>query len=102
MSTMAKGIRKPIYLSEAKDHDILSYINPLLSHHNFSSVIRDLVRDGMKFREGKQPRQSVPVQEPQEVHSKVLQSVTSPVLDDIVLADKEVTKEDLESRLDDF
>lgn len=96
---MSTGIRRPIYFSTHRDSDILSYIKPLLKDKSFSSVIRELVRDGIKYREQqkKPPNSYQPTQ--------VLQSNTSDLsssLEKIRLKEKEISKKDLETRLDSF
>ncbi|AMQ66501.1 hypothetical protein BH753_gp019 [Bacillus phage Shbh1] len=112
MSTKPKGKRKPLYLSEVTDKDILDYIKPLLGHYNFSLVIRELVRDGMRYREqGKgvgEPSSTLsshPSHKQPEQSVHVLQSDTnnlSSSLQNIELKAKEVSKEDIENRLDSF
>lgn len=47
---MTMGNRRPLYLSKDKDKDILEFIEPLLNKYNFSAAIRELVRDGIRYR----------------------------------------------------
>lgn len=87
-----------MYLRESLDDDILEVIKPLLKNHSFAHVMRELARDGIRFRRG----------EKEVVSHKVIQSVIpeqplpSSPLQDIQLKRKEVSNEDIESRLDDF
>jgi hypothetical protein len=88
---MSTGIRRAIYFSKRKDKDILDFIEPMMERYDFSEIIRELVRDGIKYRVG-QPE-------------KVLQSNTPPTSSpqiNINLKAKVVKDEDLESRLDNF
>jgi len=43
--------RNALYLG-AKDQDIVKYIEPLLDRYDFSSIVRELMRDGIKYRQG--------------------------------------------------
>lgn len=86
------GIRKSVYFSESKDGDILAYIKPLLETLDFSSIIRDLVRDGIRFRHN-------------PVNSNVTQSMTpteTKPIEHVELKAKDVSNIDLEDRLDSF
>lgn len=94
---MGTNSRRPIYLSKTKDKDILDYIRPLLEQYTFSSVIRELVRDGIKYREEPQSVQT-PYQKVVHNKSKALSSS----LGDIKLETKTVSEQDLEHRLDNF
>lgn len=87
-----------MYLRESLDDDILEVIKPLLKNHSFAHVMRELARDGIRYRKG----------EKGVVSHKIIQSVIpeqplpSSPLPDIQLKRKEVSNEDIESRLDDF
>ena len=91
-------MRKSVYLRDKLDDDILEVVIPLLKNHSFAHVMRELARDGIRFRKG----------EKEVVYPKVIQSVIpeqslpSSPLQDIQLKRKEVSNEDIESRLDDF
>lgn len=77
----------------------MDYIHPLLDRYDFSEIIRDLVRDGIKYRTEPKVMAS-PV-----VGGTVLQSNTpapAPSLQGIKLGKAEVRDEDLEDRLDSF
>jgi hypothetical protein len=87
-----QGIRKSLYLSPERDSDIIQFIQPLISHYDFSSVVRDLIRDGMKYRS-----HSYGMSE----EKKVLQSMHSSI-ESIPLGKKKVSDEDLSARLDNF
>lgn len=98
------GIRKSVYLRKGKDQDIIEYIEPKMKYHDFSGIIRDLVRDGIRYRQGV-VQQSMSV----EMSDLVLQSNTRVLgrelqsfLQDTKLEDKAVTDTDLEDRLDSF
>lgn len=85
---MSNGTRRPIYFSLTKDSDILQYIGPLEEKYSFSSIIKDLVRDGIRYRTGLK-------------NTLVPQSNTSlPV--NIELKRKEIEDEDLDDLLDNF
>lgn len=92
---MTTGTRKPLYLSEKKDKDILDYVEPMLDQYSFSAIIRELIRDGIKYRE-ESKQQSQPV-----AQNMVLQSNTPP-LPKIELKSKQVSKDEIENRLDSF
>jgi hypothetical protein len=83
--------RRTLYLSPRKDTDIINYIEPLIPRSDFSTVIRELVRDGIKMRAGVVPA----------APRNVLQSNT-PSFDNIKLDKKEVSKSELEDRLAKF
>ena len=84
---MSNGIRRPIYLSPTKDIDILKYIEPLEENYSFSSIIKELARDGIKFRST-----------PNNFQNPVLLSNTSPKVN-IQLKHKD---EDVDDKLDDM
>jgi hypothetical protein len=86
--------RRTLYLRPNKDTDIIKYIEPLLENDDFSSVIRSLVRDGIKFRTTGVP--TAPV-----VYQAGLQSHPQPI-EKMPLKKKEVSEEELEDRLDNF
>lgn len=103
MSTVQskKNNRRTLYLSDRKDKDILDFIEPLVSdRYDFSFVIRELVRDGIKYRT---TSTSSTAPAPAQVvhHENVIQS-NPPELSDIVLKKKELSDEDIEDRLDSF
>lgn len=87
--------RQPIYFSDSKDADLIKYLSPLLKHKSFSQLIKELVRDGIKYRHNPKPE-------------KVLQSITpnlhaeNPPLQNIELRQKEISNDDIENRLDKF
>jgi hypothetical protein len=83
--------RRTLYLSPKKDTDIIEYIKPLIPRSDFSTVIRELVRDGIKFRAGAVPAAS----------QNVIQSV-NPSLKRVELKKKELSDADLEDRLSKF
>lgn len=84
--------RNALYLGE-RDNDICEYIAPLLTRYDFSSIVRDLIRDGIRYRQGAVPGPSL----------NVLQSshLSQPVkLEGIVLEKKELDLEEVGSKLD--
>lgn len=87
---MNSGIRRPIYLSPTKDSDILDYIKPLEENYSFSSIMKELARDGMRYRAA-----------PKNLENLVSLCNTSPKVN-IQLKRKEVTDEELEDRFDNF
>ena len=87
------GNRRPLYLSPVKDQDILSYIEPLVDHYNFSLVVRELIRDGIKYRTDVPESKNV-------IQSNT--STKSPSLQHVELKKKEINDDDIESRLDNF
>lgn len=91
--------RRTLYLRPQKDSDILTFIEPLLKMYDFSHIIRELVRDGIKFRSSsreivQQPNTFVPIRTD-------LQSNT-PSFDDIKLEKKQASLDDLNKALDEF
>lgn len=99
---MSTKNRRPIYLSENKDRDILDYISPKLKKYSFSATIRELVRDGIKYRRSL----NNPKSEQNEISNKnIIQSNTfcnNDELRDIELKTIEISNDEIESRLDDF
>lgn len=92
------AIRRTLYLRDRKDQDIIEYLEPLIEMEDFSSIVRGLIREGIKFRAGNATAQFVP----RNVEtSPVLQS-NNLDFSDINLDKKEVDDELLGSRLDDF
>lgn len=97
--------RKSLYLSGVRDKDILEYIEPLTNHYDFSQVIRELVRDGIKYRRGASRAGEVNINTNTNSNTNVIQSMTptsEQSMGHIILKKKEVKDEDLESRLDNF
>jgi len=45
-------MRKSVYLRDKMDDDILEVVKPLLKNHSFAHVMRELARDGIKYRKG--------------------------------------------------
>lgn len=84
------GIRRPIYLSPIKDADILKYVEPLEENYSFSSIMKDLARDGIRYRAA-----------PKNLENLVLQSHTYPPVN-IDLKRKEKSDEELDDALDNF
>ncbi|AIW03579.1 hypothetical protein CPT_Moonbeam181 [Bacillus phage Moonbeam] len=92
------AIRRTLYLRDKKDQDIIEYLEPLIEMEDFSSVVRGLIREGIKFRAGGATAQFVP----RNVEtSPVLQSRNLD-FSDIKLTKKEVADEEIKARLDDF
>ncbi|WCS69803.1 hypothetical protein Goe25_01750 [Bacillus phage vB_BsuM-Goe25] len=95
-----KNNRRTLYLSDRKDKDILDYIQPLVGgRFDFSFVIRELVRDGIKYRSN--PAAAAPAA-PQAVYQESSIQSNTPDLSDIALQKKELSDEDIEDRLDSF
>jgi hypothetical protein len=88
--------RRTVYLRPKKDDDIIQYITPLLDRSDFSTVIRDLVRDGILFR-----TQGIAAPIATSTPQQVIQSNTQP-MPKLKLEKVKLSKEELEKRLDDF
>lgn len=89
---MSQGTRRPIYLSPTKDTDILDYIGPLEEKYSFSAIVKELMRDGIKFRTA-----------PNNFQNPVLQSNTSPKVNiQLKHKEEEVNDDKLEDLLDNF
>lgn len=86
--------RRSLYLRERKDKDIIQYIDSLLDKHDFSDIVRDLMRDGIKFRKGEQVNV---LQSNTFTHTPITES-----FEDIELTKKEVSEEDIKARMDGF
>jgi len=88
-------MRKSVYLRDKMDDDILEVVKPLLKNHSFAHVMRELARDGIKYRKGGGG----------VVSHKIIQSITpeqpAPILD-IKLNKKGASDNDIASRLDNF
>ena len=91
-------MRKSVYLRETMDDDILEAIKPLLKNHSFAHVMRELARDGLRYRAGT----NKPVYEKVTQSNIPEQPLPSSPLQDIQLNRKEVSNKDIESRLDGF
>ena len=94
--------RNALYLGK-RDQDIVDYIKPLLSHYDFSSVVRDLIRDGIKYRKGMALQPSSLPSKPSSSSQNVLQSMNSsptPSFEDIQLKEKELDLDDISDKLD--
>jgi hypothetical protein len=89
--------RNALYLGE-KDKDIVEYISPLLKRYDFSSVVRELIRDGIKFRKGANVVVAPPTQNVNVLQSS--HSSQAPQLDDIKLEQKELDPNDISDKLD--
>jgi len=82
--------RNALYLRD-RDKDIVDFIEPLLTRYDFSSIVRELIRDGIKYRQGIVSSQNV------------LQSshLSEPVqLRNVVLREKELDPKEVEAKLD--
>ena len=113
--------RRTLYLRPNKDVDIIEFVSPLLEHGDFSQIIRELVRDGIKFRQlGTSQNEDISLNSfdsrnviqsntfqneaapPKSFgYRNVIQSNT-PKLERIELKRKELTDSELEDRLDGF
>lgn len=107
-------MRQSLYLRETLDADILLVVEPLMQHASFAHVIRELIRDGIKYREiqkngrmyEKVPQSNTPSKpyKPKASgvkYEKVPQSNTKPLMN-IKLEKKEVSNKEIESKLDSF
>jgi len=96
--------RNTLYLSPIRDSDIISYVSPLLYHYDFSQIIRDLVRDGIKYRKGEITKKTETVSIQSHTSPIIQESNTTPKpsLKHIKLEKVEVNDKDLEDRLDSF
>lgn len=100
--------RRSVYFRKGKDKDLVKYINKLLDKHDFSEIARGLMRDGIKYRRIKH-NNSTHTPTP-ESHYEIIKSTVpqapKPVnhtpISDIELIKKEVSREDLSNRLDEF
>lgn len=82
--------RNALYLGE-RDKDIVEYISPLLKRYDFSSIVRELIRDGIRYRHEPVPSQNVL----QSTH------LSQPLkLEGIVLEEKELDLEEIGDKLD--
>ncbi|QEG13660.1 hypothetical protein MARVELLAND_138 [Bacillus phage vB_BspM_MarvelLand] len=107
-------MRQSLYLRETLDADILLVVEPLMQTASFAHVIRELVRDGIKYRElqksGKMYDNRTQSNTPSKPYKpkasgvkyeKVPQSNTKPLMN-IKLEKKEVSNKEIESKLDNF
>lgn len=86
--------RRSLYLRERKDKDIINYVESMIDRHDFSDIVRDLMRDGIRFREGEQMNV---LQSNTFTHTPFTES-----FDDIKLEKKEVSEDDIKARMDGF
>lgn len=61
--------RQSIYFSQKKDKDLIEYLEPLVTHYDFNMIAKDLMRDGIKHRQGIEP---LPIAAP-NIQTNVLQ-----------------------------
>jgi hypothetical protein len=47
--------RQSIYFSQKKDKDLVDFLEPLVTHYDFNMIAKDLMRDGIKYRQGVSP-----------------------------------------------
>ncbi|AFQ96413.1 hypothetical protein [Bacillus phage vB_BceM_Bc431v3] len=104
-------MRRSLYLREDMDDDILQVVTPLLKKNSFAHVMRELARDGMKYREmikkGGNVTQSNTSTKPYKPkasgakYENIPQSNTKPLMN-VKITKKEMSKEDIESKLDNF
>lgn len=92
------AIRRTLYLRDRKDQDIIKYLEPLIEMEDFSSVVRGLIRDGIKFKSQGATVQYVP----RNVESSPVLQSNNLDFSDIKLDKKEVEDEEIKARLDDF
>lgn len=93
-------MRKSVYLRDKLDDDILEVVIPLLKNHSFAHVMRELARDGIRFRKGE--KEVVPMSHKGIKSVIPEQPLPSSPLQDIQLKRKEVSNKDIENRLDGF
>lgn len=53
------AIRRTLYLSEKYDIDLIDYTNPMDKSKKYNDFIKELMRDGMKYRKEKQKYDNV-------------------------------------------
>lgn len=107
-------MRQSLYLRERLDADILDVVEPLMKHASFAHVIRELIRDGIKYREMQKSgtmyekvTQSNTVSKPYKPkasgvkYENIPQSNTKPLMN-VQIKKKEMSKQDIESKLDAF
>lgn len=92
------AIRRTLYLRDRKDQDIIEYLEPLIEMEDFSSVVRGLIRDGIKFKSQGATVQYVP----RNVETPSVRESNNLDFSDIKLDKKEVKDEEIKARLDDF
>ncbi len=102
------GDRRTVYFSKRKDQDLNSYINQFLKRNDeFSHVAKQLMRDGMKYRKDRrtEKQQKANVIQSNTMYDNVIpqeQPKLSMELDGSKLKKKEVNKDELDERLDNF
>jgi hypothetical protein len=119
-SDKGKELRASLYFSRRKDKDIINEINfEGLEQGDINWILKELMRDGIKYRKGVYPsnRGVVTCSEPTPViPTKVLdvESTTPPVItyegfeeedglfDGIELKQKELDEQDIANKLEDF
>lgn len=94
MQLSSKG-RRSLYLRVRKDSDLIQYINPLLNNYDFSDIVRDLMRDGIRYRNKGEQTNVLRSNQFAQVGNKG-------TLDDVQITKKEVNKDDLRERMDGF
>lgn len=107
-------MRQSLYLRERLDADILDVVEPLMKNASFAHVIRELIRDGIKYRAMQKSgvmyekvTQSNTVSKPYKPkasgvkYENIPQSNTKPLMN-VQIKKKEMSKQDIESKLDAF
>jgi cell division FtsZ-interacting protein ZapD len=87
-----------LYLRDRKDKDIIEYLEPLIEMEDFSSIVRGLIRDGVKFRTQGATVQYVP----RNVEPRGVLQSNNLDFSDVKLEKKEVDPGELDKRLSDF
>lgn len=90
--------RNALYLGE-RDRDIIEYLEPLVTHYDFSSIVRSLIRDGIKYREMTKQNTEGSLSFGLPSSPNVEQSHT-PKIDDIQLDKVQVSEDELDELFD--
>ncbi|QIA28603.1 hypothetical protein [Phage f2b1] len=96
------GIRRTLYIRPTKDEDIMDYLKPLLEREEFSLIVRELIRDGIKYRSLSYNPPTQPSASPVHFQNNTGIQSNTPDFSEIKLEKKEVDPEELDKRLDDF
>lgn len=95
------GIKRTMYLSIKKDKDIIDVITPLMENYDFSFIMRELARDGIKYRQGA-AYQPLPVVMDDKVGQRHTPLAKMELAGNLLGSKKEPTDTDLEDRLNSF
>lgn len=96
------SVRRTLYIRPVKDDDILNYLKPLLEREEFSLIVRELIRDGIKYRSLSYKPPAQPSGNYENLQNNVVIQSNTPDFSEVKLEKTEVDRDELDKRLNDF